>query len=382
MTDIYVIRHAEAEGNLYRRIQGRYNSRLTDLGEKQVAALAERFSDVHVDAVYASGLRRANMTAAGVADPKGLEVRIDERLIEVDMGEWEDMPWGQLQKDTPEQLHYFNNEPEKWCVKGGEPMQVIVDRMMAALRDIIAENEGKTVVIVSHGLAIRCLFMGVQGIPVSESKQIPYSENAGVSLIRADENGYNVLYYGDFQHIPEELSTERGKKRIAGKNGGVHPQLYYERIDMHNEEDASFYMDCRVDAWRVIHGSIYGFSRGYEDLAREHGDQHPRALVRAMWEDRPVGVMEMDLEALKSANTARIAFLYLLEEFRGRGLAIQLIGHAVSVARSLGFDRLELHVAEENLRARKFYTRYGFSICGVTQGAVGRLFVMKKDIKV
>ena len=51
MTTLYLIRHAEAEGNLYRRIHGQYNSLITDNGYRQIQALQERFADVPIDAV-------------------------------------------------------------------------------------------------------------------------------------------------------------------------------------------------------------------------------------------------------------------------------------------------------------------------------------------
>lgn len=43
MTKIYLIRHAEAEGNLYRRIQGHWDGSITALGLQQIDALAQRF---------------------------------------------------------------------------------------------------------------------------------------------------------------------------------------------------------------------------------------------------------------------------------------------------------------------------------------------------
>ena len=44
MTTIYLVRHAEAEGNLYRRIHGWYNSKITEKGYRQIAALEKRRS--------------------------------------------------------------------------------------------------------------------------------------------------------------------------------------------------------------------------------------------------------------------------------------------------------------------------------------------------
>ena len=64
MTRIYLIRHAEAEGNLYRRVQGQYNSLVTERGLEQIKALEERFRDVPIDAVYSSDLYRTKKTAS------------------------------------------------------------------------------------------------------------------------------------------------------------------------------------------------------------------------------------------------------------------------------------------------------------------------------
>ena len=69
MTRIYIVRHAEAEGNLYRRIHGQYDSLVTPMGYQQIAALAERFRDIPVDAVYSSDLYRTRMTAKAIYEP-------------------------------------------------------------------------------------------------------------------------------------------------------------------------------------------------------------------------------------------------------------------------------------------------------------------------
>ena len=58
MTTLYLIRHAEAEGNIFRRVHGWYNSSITPNGLRQVAALQKRFETIPVDAVYASDLIR------------------------------------------------------------------------------------------------------------------------------------------------------------------------------------------------------------------------------------------------------------------------------------------------------------------------------------
>ena len=83
MTRIYLVRHAEAEGNLYRIAQGQYNSILTDRGWRQVEALRRRFADIRIDAVYASDLYRTQITARAIWLPKALPLHLEPSFREI-----------------------------------------------------------------------------------------------------------------------------------------------------------------------------------------------------------------------------------------------------------------------------------------------------------
>ena len=86
MTTIYLIRHAEAEGNLYRRIHGWYDALVTENGLRQIQALEQRFQGEHFDAVWSSDLYRTRATARALYVPKGLSLRTDPELIAVQDG--------------------------------------------------------------------------------------------------------------------------------------------------------------------------------------------------------------------------------------------------------------------------------------------------------
>ena len=77
---VYIIRHAEAEGNIYRRCHGIYDSLLTPRAYQQLPCLAKRFESVPLAAVYASPLFRARTTAKAVAEPHGLSVELRNDL--------------------------------------------------------------------------------------------------------------------------------------------------------------------------------------------------------------------------------------------------------------------------------------------------------------
>ena len=95
-TIIYLIRHAEAEGNVYRRCHGIYDALLTEKAWVQLPYLAKRFENVKLDVVYASHLYRARHTAKAIAEKKGMKVTLRKNLHEIDMGDWEDYPWAEL----------------------------------------------------------------------------------------------------------------------------------------------------------------------------------------------------------------------------------------------------------------------------------------------
>ena len=103
MTKVYIIRHAEAEGNLYRRVHGWYNSLITDNGYRQIAALRGRFADVHIDAVYSSDLFRTMTTATAIYPSHGLELHTTPALREIGVGvTWSGtMPCGSSASTTP-----------------------------------------------------------------------------------------------------------------------------------------------------------------------------------------------------------------------------------------------------------------------------------------
>ena len=76
MTRIYLVRHAQSEGNFYRRAHGMYNSMLTPQGRIQLEALKKRFADIPVDVVYTSPLYRTRATAAAIYEAGQIPVHV------------------------------------------------------------------------------------------------------------------------------------------------------------------------------------------------------------------------------------------------------------------------------------------------------------------
>ena len=381
MTTLYLVRHCQAEGNIYRRIHGVTDSLVTPLGRRQIAALAERFRDIPVDALYASNLRRTQETAGAILKYHDLPLRIEPRLHELDTGVWEDRPFGDVAHEDPQSLWRFNNDPAAWSVEGSEPYAALQRRMRETVGELVARHRGQTVVCVSHGMAIRSLLASWLDLPSSDIRSLPHGDNTAVSLVSFDDDGVpHVEYINDTAHLPEALSTFA---RQSWWKGGKFPDpgnVYFRPLDP--ERYPRTYVEYYRKTWEAVHGSLDGFCpQYYLSAAIRHTKAEPRALMTIHRPDgEAVGVIELDPQRGCFAGYGWICLCYVEEKDRRSLLGIQLIGHAVSYFRALGRSSLRLSVYEGNETARKFYESAEFAVVGEEEGTRGRLLVMEKRI--
>lgn len=327
MTKIYLVRHAEAEGNVYRRIHGQYDSRITPNGLRQVEALRARFQDIPIDACYASDLNRTCVTARAVYLPKGLELRRDRRFREVNLGRWEDIPFGWLERFEPERMTQFNKEPQLWSVKDSETFPEYTQRFLTALREAAEENDGKTIAVFTHG----CVLRGVQYL-LGGNEWPPYCDNTAVSLLGYENGAFRIEYLNDSSHLSDELSTFARQK------------------------------------WWRAGGDRRDFNMWFETEGE---------ISYAVLRDRRVGHIRVSGRDCEKGEL-RIEDIFLEESHRGRALGAQLLGQAVSLARKMDCGTLAAAVPDEMRRALHFFERQGFLLQSETDGAA----VLKMDISV
>ena len=379
MTKIYLIRHAEAEGNLYRIVQGHFDSYITGRGRKQIDALAERFKDVHLDALYSSDLRRTVATAGAITKYHELPMQLEPRLREINLGICEGMSFGDMRKYDPVQMDYFNNDPGKWRAEGAETFAECTVRMMSVVTEIAEKNAGKTVAVVSHGMAIRSLLACIMGVRSEDISSLPHGDNTAVSRLFYDSGRRSVDYYHDNSHLPPELSTFARQSWWRKESGGADPgNLSYEPLDPNTEGE--LYKSCYADSWLAVHGDLRGFSaEAYLAAAKEHYADDPRSVLKVYrGEDEFIGVVETDRRRSAGAGIGWISLVYLKEPYRGAGLGIQPLGRAITDYQKLGRRAVRLHVSSENKHAVGFYEHYGFKIIGKEPGAGAPLYLMEK----
>ena len=315
-TTIYLVRHAEAEGNLFRVAHGQYDSVITPQGYRQLAYLRERFQDVHLDAVYGSDLTRTHTTASALYAPRGLEFRPMPLLREIKLGAWEQLSWGQIQRLDRQMYVDFNKRPDLWHADGAETFAQVRDRTLEGIRQIAAENPGKTVAAASHGAALRTLLGTLQGMSLEEIGHTGHGDNTAVSLLEVEGDDIRVVFRDDASHLPSAVSTFR-RQSWHKNDAATEPGLWF----------------------RVA-------SEG-------NGTRTEEALL----DEELSGTISMILEP----DALRITDYRLAPALRGQRYGIQLLGQAVQYARAQGRETLVLTCPEE---IKGYFAKYGFVSSG------------------
>jgi probable phosphoglycerate mutase len=176
---IYLLRHGQTEYNVERRIQGRCDSPLTELGKAQARAMGETLRGLLAGQdgfkVVSSPQPRALGSAEIVAEHAGIAAPIvtDARLQEVGCGSWEKHRHASLVERDP-LIGEAPNFLSAWALycTDGEGLDAASDRLASFLNWV----EGKDLVVVSHGCAgsiLRSLYTGADRAGVLQSRSVP-----------------------------------------------------------------------------------------------------------------------------------------------------------------------------------------------------------------
>lgn len=154
-TKITAVRHGESEGNLIPIYQAKEpGTDLTKRGKQQVQATADFLAKGTVDKIYCSPLARTQQTAQIIADATGAEVIVDDRLREVDFGDYEgkmvDMSDTKLLVERREKKFKEGRIESVFHLAGMEEWSSVLARMTSFFEEILPKHRSEHIVVVSH----------------------------------------------------------------------------------------------------------------------------------------------------------------------------------------------------------------------------------------
>ncbi|MBA2529907.1 MAG: histidine phosphatase family protein, partial [Euzebyales bacterium] len=175
---LFVVRHGQTAANARGLLLGRANPPLTDLGRAQAAALAAALPAPAL--VVASPLLRARDTATAFGRP----VRVDERWIELDYGEWDEEPV----HDVPDEQWRQWRDDVDFVPPGGESLAALATRVHGACDDLAGAAAESDVVVVTHVSPVKAAVAWTLGVSPGIAWRT-YVEDAAVCRIAIGDHG-------------------------------------------------------------------------------------------------------------------------------------------------------------------------------------------------
>ena len=184
---VILLRHGRSTSNTAGVLAGRSEGvDLDDKGREQAAGLIDRIGDLPIRAVVSSPMLRCRRTVGPLAEALCLEPLIDDRLSEVDYGEWTGRKIGELAKEplwSVVQAH-----PSAAVFPGGEGLAQVQARAVAAVREHdrrVAQEHGADVLWLActHGDVIKSVIADAYGIHLDGFQRVT-ADPASVSVVR------------------------------------------------------------------------------------------------------------------------------------------------------------------------------------------------------
>ncbi len=199
---IYLVRHGESLGNQKNVYLGnRVDWDLSQRGFEQAERLADYFKTTALDAVYTSPLLRAYHTAEPTAQQHHLTLRLCPQLHEIEAGDWEGRTYDEIAREDPERWQAWLDASPEVRAAGGENAAEVFRRSWQALCDIARENDGKSVLVVTHCVVLRTLICRLMGKSLEQLSQVPFVGNASVSLAVFEKASASLRFCDERSHL-------------------------------------------------------------------------------------------------------------------------------------------------------------------------------------
>ena len=203
MGQIIFLRHGQAKNNTERILAGRTeNIPLTDTGIKQSEHTAKLLEHMNISKIYSSPIQRAKHTAEIAGKHNSLDVTIDDRLIELDMGKFTGMPYDEILNNHGNVFIKFYNGELEIAHNGVETFSEVKKRVLGIVDHVIDKHPDENVLLVTHMDPIKAMLSTIVDLSPTNLYEL-IIENASLNLFREKNrkislSGLNVMHTSRF----------------------------------------------------------------------------------------------------------------------------------------------------------------------------------------
>jgi probable phosphoglycerate mutase len=165
-TRVLLIRHGDTTATKDDRFAGSSNVQLSEAGKVAAEKLARRLASVQLEAAYCSDMQRTIDTATIVLAPHKMKPVPVPALREIDHGHWEGKVHEEVEREFAPEYAAWSADPLSIAPPGGETAVSVLARAMPAMRKIVADHRGDTILVASHKATNRLLLAYYLGMDV------------------------------------------------------------------------------------------------------------------------------------------------------------------------------------------------------------------------
>lgn len=203
ITTIYLIRHAECQGNIENKLSGITDFKITQKGREQAKLLANKLKDSKITEIYSSPLSRAVDTAKPIMRECHINsLNIVNNLHEINYGICDGMCWTDInqrypniKKEWKESHHYPIGIPNQ------EEFIELQKRIIDSILKITNDNLGKEIAIISHGIAISSFLCFVKKLNIEACNKLKQQENTAYSILEYKNEKFYLIEESTSEHL-------------------------------------------------------------------------------------------------------------------------------------------------------------------------------------
>ena len=222
-TRIHLVRHGRVEPPWPERVYGRLDVPLSADGLEDARRAAERLAERPLEAVWSSGLVRAEAGAELLRQGRELARHIDARLEEIDRGRWAGRSFAAIESDEPGALARWSADPGRLRSPEGESLADVAARALPALGELARLHPGGEVAVVAHSWVIRVAVCHTLELPLRAAPRLDLPPG---SLTTIDWPVHDLAAEREFESDGDPAQTAgTGTDPNAGRWSGRVPVL-------------------------------------------------------------------------------------------------------------------------------------------------------------
>ena len=187
---LILVRHGETIANSQFRLDGQYDTELSEKGEKQIQLLSKFLKKVHIDRIFCSPLRRSKKTALAIAKHRNISPIERKELLEIDCGACTMMKRSEVIKKYPSLVKGWKDNTDPPFPEG-ESLRDVESRVMPFIKELVSKFQNETILISGHGSLNVCILGYYLNIKPGLRFKIK-QDNCAINILSFNKSDFSI----------------------------------------------------------------------------------------------------------------------------------------------------------------------------------------------